>query len=208
MKVGRYLSEVICLPFRIGSMLKRKANLIKYRELSELPRSIKLLDSAKILNPRFFRELIKVGENTVIGGELFVFSHGGEIDIGEWCYIGEGSRIWSAKKIIIGDRVLISHNVNIHDTNSHPIAKMSRHHHFKKIVKYGHPENVQDIQSSAVVIEDDVWIGFNSIILKGVTIGEGAIVAAGSVVTKDVPPRTIVTGNPAIIIRELSEDER
>jgi acetyltransferase-like isoleucine patch superfamily enzyme len=59
-----------------------------------------------------------------------------------------------------------------------------------------------------VKINDRVWIGFNSIILKGVTIGEGGIVGAGSVVTKDVPPYTIVAGNPARVIREIPIDER
>jgi acetyltransferase-like isoleucine patch superfamily enzyme len=58
------------------------------------------------------------------------------------------------------------------------------------------------------MISDFVWIGANVIILKGVTIGEGAIVGAGSVVTKDVPPYTIVAGNPARIIREIPENER
>ncbi|MBK8021791.1 MAG: hypothetical protein IPK19_10285 [Chloroflexi bacterium] len=55
---------------------------------------------------------------------------------------------------------------------------------------------------------DKAWIGFNAVILKGVTIGEGAIVGAGSVVTKDVPAWTVVAGNPARIIREFTEDER
>lgn len=59
-----------------------------------------------------------------------------------------------------------------------------------------------------VKISDKVWIGFNSIILKGVTIGEGAVVGAGSVVTKDVPAWTVVAGNPARIIREIPENER
>ena len=57
-------------------------------------------------------------------------------------------------------------------------------------------KNVAD----SIIIEDHVWIGFNSIILKGVVVGNGAIIAAGSVVTKDVPPRTMVGGNPAKII--------
>jgi galactoside O-acetyltransferase len=61
------------------------------------------------------------------------------------------------------------------------------------------------VKIQPVKICDHAWIGFNSILLKGVTVGEGAIVAAGSVVTKDVPPFTIVGGNPARVIRNLEE---
>lgn len=208
MKIIRYFSEALYLPFRLMLTLKRGANFIRCQTISELSNRVKLLDSARILNPRNHSHLIRIGENTVLGGELFVFSHGGEIDIGEWCYIGEGTRIWSAAKVKIGDRVLISHNVNIHDTNGHPISAESRHNHFKEIAKIGHPENIKDIRSESILINNDVWIGFNSSIMKGVTVGEGAVVAAGSVVTKDVPPWTIVAGNPAKIIRELGEDER
>jgi galactoside O-acetyltransferase len=64
------------------------------------------------------------------------------------------------------------------------------------------------VERQPVTIESKAWIGFNVIILKGVTIGEGAIVGAGSVVTKDVPPYTIVGGNPARVIREIPPDER
>ncbi len=60
-----------------------------------------------------------------------------------------------------------------------------------------------DIKSAPVVIEDHVWIGFNLAILKGVTMGKGAIIGAGSVVTKDVEPFTVVAGNPAKIIKRL-----
>ena len=63
------------------------------------------------------------------------------------------------------------------------------------------------VKIAPVRIGDKAWIGFNAIILKGVTVGEGAIVAAGAVVTKDVPPYTIVAGNPARVIRTLSEPE-
>ncbi len=61
---------------------------------------------------------------------------------------------------------------------------------------------------SPVHVGDKSWIGFNSIVLKGVTIGEGAVVGAGSVVTKDVSAWTVVAGNPARVIREIPEDER
>jgi acetyltransferase-like isoleucine patch superfamily enzyme len=75
------------------------------------------------------------------------------------------------------------------------------------IASIGHPSQI-DLGEEAVYIDDDVWIGAMSIILKGVTIGEGAIVGAGSVVTKDVPPWAIVAGNPAKIIREIGINER
>jgi len=64
------------------------------------------------------------------------------------------------------------------------------------------------VSIAPVTIENKAWIGARAIILKGVTVSEGAVVAAGSVVTKDVPPWTIVGGNPATILRPLTEEER
>ena len=69
--------------------------------------------------------------------------------------------------------------------------------------KIGLYKNWSNVEASPVVIQDKCWIGFNVIILKGVTIGEGAVVAAGSVVTKDVAPYTLVAGNPARFIKDL-----
>lgn len=66
----------------------------------------------------------------------------------------------------------------------------------------GHPRNI-DLGDSAVSIQDDAWISAGAIILKGVTIGHGAVVGAGSVVTRDVPPLTVVAGNPARHVRMI-----
>jgi len=148
---------------------------------------------------------IKVGNYCSIRGELFVFNHGGKMVIGDYCYLGEFSKIWSAIEIIIGNNVLISHNVNIQDNNGHPLDKELRHEHYKSIIKSGHPHNGLNLNEKPVYIHDNAWIGFNSTILKGVTIGEGAIVAACSVVTKDVPPFTVVAGNPAVVVKELKQ---
>ena len=71
----------------------------------------------------------------------------------------------------------------------------------------GDQKNWANVASAAVHINSKAWIGFNSIVLKGVTIGVGAIVGAGSVVTRDVPPWRLVAGNPARIIRELPSHE-
>lgn len=136
-----------------------------------------------------------------------VFADAGKITIGRDCYVGDGTRIWSAEAITIGDRIQISHNVNIHDTNSHSTDAILRHQHFIDILSDGRVNTKNfEIQSRTIVIEDDVWIGFNATILKGVRICKGAIVAAGSVVTTDVPAFVIVAGNPARIVKSLQID--
>jgi acetyltransferase-like isoleucine patch superfamily enzyme len=143
----------------------------------------------------------------MILGELLTFAHGGQIQIGEWCYVGEGTRIWSAARVIIGDRVLIAHNVNIFDNLTHPVGAGARHNQFRMIVTSGHPKEI-DLGERAINIGSDAWIGANAIILRGVMIGVGGIVGAGAVVTRNVPAYTIVAGNPAHPIRELTHAER
>lgn len=159
---------------------------------------------ADIQNLSRDRNRIIIRGGAVIKGELVVFPHGGNIEIGEDCYVGEHTRIWSASSIKIGNRVLIAHNVNIHDTNSHSTNPTLRHLHFKHIVLKGHPfHNDFDIVSLPIIIGDDAWIGFNSTILKSITIGKNAIVSACSVVTEDVPDNVVVAGNPARIIKKI-----
>lgn len=196
-KIYKYISDLI----EFGVNLERYQSF--YSNANIHP-SVKLLPSATVENLSGNLNLINIGKNSVIRGQLLIFAHAGKIDIGKDCYIGEGTRLWSADSIRIGDRVFISHNVNIHDTNSHSINPELRYGHFVAIMSTGHPQtNDFDIQSEPIFIEDDVWIGFNSTILKGVKIGRGSIVAACSVVTKDVPESVIVAGNPATIIKEI-----
>nr|WP_325058528.1 DapH/DapD/GlmU-related protein [Sphingomonas sp. EC-HK361] len=88
------------------------------------------------------------------------------------------------------------------DHNSHGIAWQDR---AQDVLDWGRgAKDWSAVKIAPVRIDDKAWIGFNAIILKGVTIGEGAIVAAGAVVTKDVAPYTIVGGNPAVVLRTLS----
>ncbi len=103
---------------------------------------------------------------------------------------------------------MISHICNIIDTNSHELDHQARIESYKRMLIEGHPKQRPDVISAPIVIEDYAWISFNVSILKGVKIGEGAIVAAGSVVTKDVPDWTIVGGNPAKVIKYIQENER
>ncbi len=165
----------------------------------------KFYEQAEIINMQQSAKKIVIGKHTHIRGQLQIFKQGGNIEIGNYCYIGENSRIWSASMIKIGNEVLIAHNVNIHDNISHPINSNERHNDFKRILGLiDYDPALIDLKAKAVIIHDKVWIGFNSIILKGVTIGEGAVIGAGSVVTKNVEPYTLVVGNPARFVRNLT----
>lgn len=178
------------------SRLRGRATCIKHG-------STQIAASARIINILGRNEAIEIGRNSVVKGELLVFGHGGHIAIGQWSFIGEGTRLWSALKIEVGDRVMIAHNVNVFDNLTHPLDPPARHAHFRHIVEQGHPRSI-DLGEAAVRIGHDAWIGAGSTILRGVTIGDGAIVGAGSVVTRDVAPLTLVAGNPARPVRLLT----
>lgn len=169
-------------------------------------RSTQLYASARIINIGGSDSDILIGARTVIKGELLTFAHGGRIVVGEWCFIGPGSRLWSGASITIGDRVMISHNVNIFDNHTHPLSPARRHDHFRSICEQGHPAGI-DLGENPVHIDDDAWIAAGATVLRGVTIGYGAIVGAGAVVTHDVPALCIAAGNPARVIRELTHSE-
>lgn len=112
------------------------------------------------------------------------------ITIGDDCGV-TGATLVAADRISIGDRVLVGGNASIVDTDFHPLTPEGR------------AEALNAGAHAPIVIEDDVFVGMEALILKGVTIGEGAVVGAGSVVTQDVPPRTVVAGNPATVVRTL-----
>lgn len=151
---------------------------------------------------------IRVGNNSFIRGRLLTYGHGGKISIGDWSYVGIRTEIWSMESVDIGNRVLIAHNVNIHDGTAHSIDPLERHEHFKHIIEKGHPRAKSDlpgVHSAPVVIEDDVWISFGVTILRGVRIGKGSLIAACSIVTDDVPPGVLYRNEISPIIVPLNE---
>jgi acetyltransferase-like isoleucine patch superfamily enzyme len=113
-----------------------------------------------------------------------------ELIIGDDCGF-TGAVVVAETGVTIGDRVLVGGSAQIVDTDFHPLDPETR----RRDINAG--------QTRPITIGDDVFIGMNSIILKGVTIGDGSVVGAGSVVSQDVPPRTIVAGNPARVVRSL-----
>lgn len=186
------------MPTLIGA-LRRLTDAYLDRHLRRLcaaHESARFLRTADISNLRTTASAVAIGEHSVIGGRLLVFPDGGRIRIGRQCFVGPDTRIWSGDAIDIGDRVLISHGANIHDSISHSLSARERHAHFVEILQKGNG-SLGNVRKAPVVIEDDAWIGFNACVMKGVRIGRGAIVAAGAIVTKDVPPYTIVAGPSA-----------
>jgi maltose O-acetyltransferase len=189
---ARYCRYAMRLPVRVLDKLDES----RKKQRCILGPHARLFPACRINNGRE-RERLRIGANSQIMGILQILPHGGEIEVGRDCFVGEWTYIWSTVSIKIGNRVLISHNVNIHDNNSHSLSAERRHRQFVDIFSTGHPLRIDDIACKPVLIEDDVWIGFNSTILKGVTIGRGAVVGACSLVTTDVAPYTVVAGSPA-----------
>ena len=159
---------------------------------------------ASVENFTIEKNKIQIGVGTRIRGELVTWPYSFGIKIGNNSYIGKNTVIRSGEYIQIGDNVLIAHNVNIIDSDSHEFDYIERAESFRKTVNgFGHPLLKGNVKTKPIIIEDYAWISYNASILKGVTIGKGAIVAAGSVVTKDVPAFTVVAGNPAKVIKLL-----
>lgn len=147
-------------------------------------------------------EAVRIGDSCTIGCDLFCASRG-SIQIGNNCWIGGGSSISCAASIEIGDHCAISREVEIRDNNSHPIEPMARRASLATSGSGWNIENWYDSEMSPIWIGNDVWIGRRAIILKGVRIGDGAVVAAGAIVTKDVPPLSIAVGNPARVVKQI-----
>lgn len=127
---------------------------------------------------------------------------GGRIEIGRSVYVGDGTIVSAAAEVVIGQATLLAHGVQVFDNDSHPIDPDERARHFRMIVGQERPGSVK-IGKAPVRIGQRCWIGMQSFVLKGVTIGDDSIIAAGSVVVSDVPKGALAGGNPARLIKSL-----
>jgi galactoside O-acetyltransferase len=155
---------------------------------------------------------IKIGANNNLSCKLILESNEGYIQIGDNCFINGGTNLISRSSITIGDFVTIAWNVSIYDHDSHSLNYLERRADIEQQLLQARAgnsliinKNWATVNSKPIKICNDVWIGMNAIILKGVTVGEGAIVAAGAVVTKDVAPYTVVAGNPAVMVKVIQD---
>jgi acetyltransferase-like isoleucine patch superfamily enzyme len=140
---------------------------------------------------------IEVGDDVTIGSPCtWDVATTAELIIGDRVSLNYRGILSVARSLQIGDDTLIAGEVTIFDNTNHPVSPARR--------LSGGTLTANEV--GPVVIGRNVWIGLRCIIMRGVTIGDNAVVAAGSVVTKSVPPNTVVAGNPAAPIRQLADD--
>jgi acetyltransferase-like isoleucine patch superfamily enzyme len=160
---------------------------------------------------QIFRHLRNKKSGAVVFGNHVSCYAGCSFSIGEngQCTVGDftllnGALIMAEEKIEIGSHCLISWNIGVADSDFHPLEPAQRLIDAQALAPYFRDRPPRPkLKIAPVKIGDNVWVGMNAVILKGVTIGENSVVAAGSVVTKSVPPNTVVAGNPAVIMRQL-----
>jgi acetyltransferase-like isoleucine patch superfamily enzyme len=138
------------------------------------------------------RPWIRNGGSIILGERVLVWSHvvpveltavdGGSLEIGDRTFINYGVIITAYDRVRVGNDCMLGHHVIIMDCNEHAVLSDSQH-------------------PRPVVLEDNVWLGDRVLVLPGVRIGEGAVVGAGSVVVKDIPPRCVAVGNPTRVVK-------
>jgi acetyltransferase-like isoleucine patch superfamily enzyme len=141
-------------------------------------------------------DALTIGANSTMDGVHFAAGENGRIRIGDFCYFTSVVLLCELE-IQIGNYVVIGWNTTIADTDFHPVSPAERVADAIACSPLGKGKPRPTILKKPVIIEDDVWIGPNVTILKGVRIGAGAWIEAGSLITRDVAPRTKVMGNPA-----------
>jgi acetyltransferase-like isoleucine patch superfamily enzyme len=195
--IVRLAHAILALPSRWRDRLA----VVKLRRYCRAADDAELVPQTVIYNP-FTREAINIGSRSLFMGEINLIADGARVRIGDWCFVGPGAKLWAMESIEIGNRVFISHGVQVFDNNSHSLSAVERHERFKEIRTVGRHLVAETVVHRPIRIEDDVWIGFNCAIMKGVTIGRGAVIGAASVVTHDVAAYQVVVGNPARVVGE------
>jgi len=140
-----------------------------------------------------------IGSHCTMDGTHFALGEEGRVNIGDYCYF-TNAVLLCEEELMIGNYVVIGWNATIADTDFHPLEPTERIADAVACSPLGKGRPRPEISRRPVIIEDDVWIGPNATILKGVRIGAGAFVEAGALVTRNVPSGMRVIGNPAQIV--------
>ena len=157
---------------------------------------------------------LSIGNRCLLNNTFVFESAGGKITVGDGVFINSGTMVISRSSVEIGSGVTIAWDCVIYDHDSHSLFYKDRiADHDQQLIDYPKGNMIANkdwstVNTAPIKIHDNAWLGFGVVVLKGVTIGEGAIVGARAVVTKDVPPWTIVAGNPARVVKEIPRELR
>ncbi|MFD2873848.1 acyltransferase [Mucilaginibacter ximonensis] len=167
-----------------------------------------------LVKPEPGKKYLQVGDDTVLDCRVVFETSAGRVIVGNNTFIGS-STIICRSKIEFENDIFVAWGTCFYDHDSHSVDYRHREADIRQqLIDHRNNRNFIEnknwdvVNSKPIKICSNAWIGMNCIILKGVTIGEGAIVGAGSVVTKDVAPWTVVGGNPAKMLKELPENLR
>lgn len=155
----------------------------------------------QIQNPQKGQLYIEIGDDAMVSGNITIYGPNGRVKIGNRTFIANGSILFCYDEITLEDDIMVSWGCTIIDNNSHSLKWEERKSDVLDWKKGPMFKNWDVVKKDKILISSKCWIGFNSIITKGVTLGEGTIVASGSVVTKNSEPFTIIGGNPAKFIK-------
>jgi len=172
----------------------------------DLPKNVRMGDSSLLSGQHAFKRFftqqkigLSIGHHCTIDGVQFAIGESGQVHIGDYCYFSNVILLCELE-IRIGNYVMIGWNTTIADSDFHPIQPAQRILDAKACSPLLKDMARPLLGKKPVVIGNDVWIGPNATILKGVNVGSGAFIEPGSLVTHDVPPNSRVMGNPARII--------
>jgi acetyltransferase-like isoleucine patch superfamily enzyme len=171
-----------------------------------LPANVSLGEHTVLTGAGAFRRFMStrdralvIGAHATMDGVQFALGADAQATIGDYCYFTNAVLLCELE-LTIGSYVVIGWNTTITDTDFHPIAPAERVLDAVACSPIGKDQPRPPIARRPVVIEDDVWIGPNAAIMKGVRVGTGSFIEPGAIVTADVPPYSRVAGNPARVI--------
>lgn len=157
---------------------------------------------------------VQIGNESMLRNNIIFESDEGMVSIGDRTFINGGTSIICRSKVHIGNDVTIAWGCMIYDHDSHSLSYADRlDDHRQQMLDWQHGNMISNkdwstVRSAPIHIGDHAWLGFDVTVLKGVTIGEGAVIGAKSVVTRDIPAWCVAAGNPARVVKEIPPELR
>ena len=179
----------------------------------ELPQNVRLGVGTLLTGSKAFHrfratreDALVIGRHCSLDGSSFAVGKGGRMTIGDFCAFC-GAVLLCEQLVTIGSYVHLAWNVAVTDSDFHPIDPVLRIEDAVACSNLANGRQRPKLECRPVIIEDDVYVGPNATILKGVRIGAGSFIEPGTLVTRDVPPRSRVLGNPGRIVGPVDEQE-